>query len=221
MRISGILALSVAAIAVGGCGFLHKCMGPQVVGSGKVVSQTRTVGNFDRIGVYGAADVFVTVGPETSVKVEVDDNIQKLIETNVKGSELRIECKGSYSTNKGIRVTIATPNLAGVSIRGSGDSTVAGIKGNSFEFEISGSGDAQLSGTADLADLSISGSGDINASGLHAKNVTASISGSGNIDAFASESFDGSVRGSGDITYSGSPKTVKKSVAGSGEIHPK
>lgn len=218
-----ILALAGAAAILSGCNGIHRVFnqGPQVTGSGKVKSETRKIGSFSKIESRGSADCKVTVGKAVGLTVRADDNILPLVETTVENDTLIINCKGSFSTKNGIDVTVSVPNLESFYVKGSGDSSIQGVRGKSFSVEIAGSGNINATGQVDKSSASIRGSGDIDFSNLRAREAVASIAGSGDITIFASHALDASIRGSGDIAYLGSPANLEKSVSGSGEIHPK
>jgi hypothetical protein len=193
--------------------------GKHVEGSGQAKSETRTVESFEEIELSGAYDVFVTIGPEQKVELTFDDNLIDLIRTQVRGHSLRIFSKESYSSDLNCRVDITVPKLEAVSCSGSGDIDVSDLKGELFEFDLSGSGGLRVDGLVDKLEVSVSGSGDVDARELIAKDVYCSVSGSGNIRVHADSSLDGSVSGSGDISYYGSPEHISTHVSGSGRIH--
>lgn len=215
-------AIGAAAMAAAGCGdFSIGIGGPQVKGSGNLKTESRTVGNFQRIESRGAANCEVKVGTAVGLKITADDNILPLIETKVEKGVLIISTKGSYSTKNPTRAVITVPNLDGFAIHGSGDAKIDGIRGNAFAVAINGSGGVLGRGQTESVTASISGSGDIDFSNVRARKATASIAGSGDIDVHATESLTASIQGSGDIAYRGNPKNVQKSVAGSGNVRPK
>ena len=63
--------------------------------------------------------------------------------------------------------------------------------------------------------------GDLNAESLQAKVVEISLMGAADAKVNATESLSVSIKGAGDVRYSGNPKTIKKSVAGAGSVRPK
>lgn len=189
-----------------------------VKGSGELTTQTREVGEFSRIRSSGSFDVTVTIGPVRKVTVTFDDNLIDLITTEVKGRTLQIGSEGSFSTHKACKVDITVPSLEAMTLSGSGDIVIAGLNGEDFSYEVSGSGDATLSGQVGDVDIEVSGSGSVDAKELKATRARVSIAGSGDVRVWAEESLDGSVAGSGDITYYGNPEKVDQDVAGSGNI---
>ena len=190
-----------------------------VKGSGKIVSETRTLDSFDRLGSAGSATVVVTVGPAQSVTVKADDNVVSLIETKVENGRLKIGTNGSYSTDSDVTVTVTVPALKAAALSGSGDLTVTGVGGDSFEAALSGSGDISATGRAEKISVSVAGSGDVHLFGLASLRAEVSIAGSGDVEVSATEALSASIAGSGDVHYRGKP-AVKRSIAGSGDVRP-
>lgn len=192
-----------------------------IKGSGDLITEERDVKSFKRIESNGAADIYVTVGEELSVKVTFDDNIIDLIETEVRGKTLKIGSRENYSSRRTCKIEITVPELERVYLRGSGDIFVERLDSEFFEFKLSGSGSLVAEGSTDELDLRLSGSGEIDTRDLTAQEVYVSISGSGDVRVRAEESFDGRVSGSGDIAIYGNPQDFSKSISGSGNIRKK
>jgi hypothetical protein len=214
MKMTCIPVLCLAAVS------LNDCNPNAVHGSGISKTETRNVASFSKIELSGSPDVEVTVGPAVSVSVTGDDNVLPLIETTVSGDTLSIDSKSSYSTSLGVKVKITAPTIEGVSVSGSGDIRVTGLKGDAMDTGITGSGNVDLSGAVERLKAHITGSGDLRAGDLAAKNVHVTVTGSGDATVRATEELEGSVTGSGDIHYTGNPPQVRKNVVGSGDISP-
>jgi len=189
-----------------------------VKGSGDVVTEERDVKPFKRIESNGAADIYITVGDELSVKVTFDDNLIDLIETEVRGKTLKIGNRENYRSRNGCKIEISVPELERVYLRGSGDVLVERLEAEFFEFKLAGSGSLVAEGTTDELEVRLSGSGDIDTRDLIAQEAYVSLSGSGEVKVHAEESFDGSLSGSGDIAIYGNPADFSKSISGSGSI---
>ncbi|HRK22980.1 MAG TPA: head GIN domain-containing protein [Fimbriimonadaceae bacterium] len=213
-------AIGAAGLAAAGCGNIDLDFGgPQVKGSGNVKTEARSVSGFKRIESRGAANCVVTVGKAASLKITTDDNILPLVETKVENGVLIIGSKGNYSTKHGIKAEITVPSLEGFAVSGSGDSSITGIQGSTFNVAISGSGGISGSGQADEVKAAISGSGEMDLSKLRGRRGEVTISGSGDVQIHVTESLKATIAGSGDIRYTGSPKNVQKQIAGSGDVH--
>ncbi len=187
-------------------------------GSGKRISVSRDVPAFTAIDLRDASDLELTIGTETRVTVEADDNLIGRVVTEVDGDTLIVRSEGGYSMRKSPKIIVTVPSLAALTIHGSGDADLHGLANEQLKLAIHGSGDIEADGRADQLSVSINGSGDAELSQLIAKTVHASINGSGDIAVEARESLDAVVNGSGDVSYSGHPAKLSKRVNGSGEI---
>lgn len=192
--------------------------GDQVRGSGKIVRETREIGEFDEIDLRDSTDLELTIGSPRSLTVEADDNLMSHIVTSIGGKRLRVESHGSYTTRHSPKLIVTVPSLTALAIHGSGDATLVGLSGERLKLSIDGSGDIRARGDAGTLELRINGSGDADLSRLVARSATVAINGSGDARLDVREQLDAVVNGSGDIRYDGEPARVQKRVRGSGEI---
>jgi hypothetical protein len=189
-----------------------------ISGSGVMKTESRDVADFKRITTTGSMNIDATIGSPKSVTITVDDNLMQYVTTEVDDGTLKIGMKsGSYSPSKGFKVTITTPTLEKVSVAGSSDVDVKGLKGPEFAAHISGSGDIHATGHVDKLDASISGSGDLKLVDLESRDAKVKIAGSGDARVNATATLDVHIAGSGDVRYKGEPK-VTSSIAGSGNV---
>jgi len=216
--VAAIFVLAAVARPVSADNLLSGLFGHGIKGSGDRVTESRDLPDFTKIRTRGACDVYVTFGDTRSVSITFDDNLIDLIKTEVKGKTLRIYSDESYNSRKSCKVEITVPKLVAIKSSGSGDFELSGFDDDSFDFSLSGSGDLTIDGRVKELEISISGSGDVDARRLIADEAYVSISGSGDVLVHAKSVFDGSVSGSGDITFYGEPKDISRSVRGSGSI---
>ncbi len=217
--LASIIVLIVATLA---CSTLSPVSldSNRVIGSGKIVSETRNVGAFRGVNLAGSGDMEIKLGTTESVTIKADDNIVPLIETTILNGRLTIRTKPltNITTSNGIRITVVAKSLDEITLAGSGSIKATGMTGPNLIVTLPGSGDITVTGTAQQATITLLGSGNIYCDGLKASSVAATIMGSGNITAYAEKSLDASILGSGTIRYSGSPDQVTKSIKGSGTI---
>ncbi|TDX10201.1 head GIN domain-containing protein [Flavobacterium sp. S87F.05.LMB.W.Kidney.N] len=214
----------------------------KVNGNGKIVTQTRTTGDYDGIKIAGSFDVDLVAGKEGKITIKGEENLLAVIKVEVEENELKIYVeKGTQirtSIGKKIEVIVPFEKISAVTLSGSGDirtknkitsdnlSTKLSGSGNfnleidakNLDLALSGSGDVVLKGRADSFTSKISGSGNVNASNLKSKNVEANVSGSGNSTVNCESSLTGKVSGSGNIKYLGNPEKRDVKVSGSGSI---
>jgi hypothetical protein len=190
----------------------------QVVGSGEVVTQQRSVGPFHRIAVSGSTDVTVSVGGAQTVALEAQPNIAEVIETNVNGGTLEIRSNESYTTRKKVRLRVTVPSLDGVRIAGSADVTIDGARGPSLDLATYGSGDFDAAGNVERLTYEGNGSGDARLARLVVRDAVVRIHGSGTARLHVNGTLSVEIAGSGDVTYIGTPRILRQTVHGSGSV---
>ncbi|MBB6388767.1 MULTISPECIES: head GIN domain-containing protein [Flavobacterium] len=211
-------------------------------GNGKVVTETRTTGDYDGIKIAGFFDVDLVSGKEGKITIKGEENLLSAIKVEVEDNSLKIyvERGTQIRTSSGNKIQVTVPfekiselSLAGsgniqskdaiknekitVKLSGSGNFTLP-VDTNNLDLNVSGSGNIRLKGTANTFTTKLSGSGDINASDLKSKIVEANVSGSGNSKVTCNESLTARVSGSGNIKYVGNPEKRDVKVSGSGSI---
>lgn len=181
-------------------------------------SQTRSVDPFDVVEIAGAAEVYITVGGEQSVEVDVDrDGYLERVDTSVRGGTLIINQRGRWR-NADLVVRITVPELNGLVIDGAGDIEATGIDSEMFEVEIAGAGDVTLSGVCVTGTYEIDGAGDINATEFRCENVEVEINGAGDAEVYASNSIIAELNGVGDVEVYGDPQNVRPTINGFGSF---
>jgi hypothetical protein len=188
-------------------------------GSGVPTTQARDVAAFNSVELAGSNNVVIRVGEKQSVLVKADDNLIDRVTTEVQSGKLIVaNTPGSFTTNSPMSVEVTVPTLNALTLSGSGNILVDGIKAESLKVDLPGSGTLTGNGTATRLDVTVSGTGVVQFTQLVAEDVQAAVSGSGSVFITATKSLDASVSGSGAILYAGNPQDVTKNVTGSGAI---
>jgi hypothetical protein len=232
-----LLLLFPAFVLFSSCRYIG---GERVRGNGNITSEARTVTGFTGVKSYGSFDVYVSSGPQQSVKIEGEENLLPYIETKLEGNILKIDTKEGYwlRPRREMKIYVTSPSFNIVRLYGSGNiigenqirdpqKIELGISGSGdikvnvnaplVTAEISGSGNTILSGEARNFEGEVAGSGDIRAMDLKTEETKIEIAGSGNAGVTASQKLNVSVAGSGDVKYRGSPQ-VSSNIAGSGSV---
>jgi hypothetical protein len=207
---------------VAGCTvFTSACMFTGIAGSGKILTEPRTVSGFSAVSLSGSGHVIVDQTGTESLTVTTDDNLLPYIKTEVHGNTLELGTKDpmtNLNPTEDIVFKLTVKNLDDVRISGSGQADVKGLTENQLQVRISGSGDMTGQGTVDNLDLRISGSGSYSGQQLQSKRATVGVSGSGSVVVNASDTLNANVSGSGSVEYVGDPQ-VTQNVSGSGSVH--
>jgi hypothetical protein len=184
-------------------GIFHSCK--SIKGKGEVVSESRVHGDFTGINLCIDGDVYYTADSTSACNIQAQQNIINIIETTIKDNTLIIKYKDLYTVRKHepVRLYISAPNVN--------------------EFEVSGSGNINISNviSSSTVNLNISGSGNINANSINSSAINATINGSGGIVVAAGNTDDEAltISGSGNIDmHNLMASNVKIIVAGSGDL---
>lgn len=228
LRIGALIVLSTITF----------CIDPDIYGSGNIISEKRDVTTFNSISLDGSGNVFITQDTVQSLRIETDDNVMSILETDVNANTLEIDFRAHRQVNATkLNIYISMAALKMFSLNGSGDiKSTDTIKTNNLSLkiagsgkitmcvlaasvisEISGSGDIAISGKTDYESCKITGSGNINAFELYSRNAQIEIRGSGDCRITASEFLNAKIDGSSDIYYKGKP-VITKDISGSGSI---
>ena len=230
-----LLALSTTFF-LSSCDFID---GRRVDGNGNMKTEDRSVSEFRGVESSGSFDVYVSTGPQ-SVKIEADENLLPLIETNVEGDQLKINSKRGFNleSHNGIKIFVTAPTFTKIHSYGSGniisqskisgtsplDLGVTGSADIKVEVEvpevsadITGSGNIFIKGETKKFTAQVSGSGSVKGFDLKSEETKMEIAGSGDADVFASVKLTVQVSGSGDIRYKGNP-SIEQQVSGSGSV---
>ena len=235
----GTLILSAALLFSGceGADFVFNSV--SVHGSGKVISENRSIRGIHEVELSGVGELNLHQGKEESLTVEAEDNLMPRIRTDVEGGRLRIGVERGFSLRPTttIRYTLVVRDLTSLELSGSGKVVSGALRCSNLAVHLPGSGEIQIDQLdADNLDVGISGSGDIRIPGrvnhqtvrisgsghydgkeLDSQSTEISISGSGDSTLWARDSLTAHISGSGDVAYYGSPR-VSKSISGSGEV---
>ena len=215
-----LLAPAQAASLFGGHVVHEEDGSPMVTGSGKRVTQARSVSGFDSIQARSAIELEISVGPQASASVEFDDNLIQAITTEVHGKTLLIDSKGSWTAERDPHVRITLPALNALSNEGNGEVSISGFNGGDFALRLTGSADIHAKGHLASLGVLLNGSGDLHLYDLAADSVKVRLNGSGDVEVTANKTLEAAIYGSGDIDYRGNA-TVTQQVYGNGSIEKK
>jgi len=213
--------------------------GESITGSGNVITENRSVSNFDRVEFSIPGNLSIQQGSSESLSITADDNILPLLLTNVSGGKLTIRYKSGYNvrTTRPLEFTLMVKDLKEISVSSSGSVSVQSLdtgnlsltlsssgsikinelQANNITARISSSGDISLQGNADQLNLRISSSGKFQAADLQINGADVGISSSGDATLWVMENLKVNISSSGDVYYYGSP-SVSQTITSSGKV---
>lgn len=185
------------------------------------------VSPFERIEVIGSPTVYYVQGDSVSVRAEGPEDAMSRLRLSSREGVLVIEPRdklidfGSDGIGK-VTVYVSSPDLIGVSLKGSGDFKCEGpLDTDTLTLSLVGSGDIHLrSLVCDYVQAELVGSGDIKLKQTATKWARFSLVGSGDMEARFDRCRQVSceLRGSGDMELRGTVDRLTQQVSGSGDI---
>ncbi|MBE7172003.1 MAG: DUF2807 domain-containing protein [Williamsia sp.] len=209
-------------------------------GSGNVITQQRTAGNFTAITSKGDFRVVLTKGQTTAISLTGEDNVLEKTVTDISNGKLTVRYADGIRThkNKQVTVNVTMPGFTNLQLEGSGsihateawsttDLTARingsgnielAVDGNNFSGEINGSGRLVLNGgNFQASSFLVNGSGTVKAYPFTTNTADINIQGSGDCSIKVNNKLKVKINGSGTVYYKGSPDT-NVSVSGSGKV---
>jgi hypothetical protein len=194
---------------------------------------------FERIATTGPQDVEIEFGETFSVRAEgAVARLQVVVENGELVIRPRNGIGGHWPGFDSTKIYVTTPRLTRVSLTGSGDISIDGVKGDRFsgviegfagsmsvdrldvdqaEFTINGPGEIDAAGTARATRMTINGPGEVQAGELLSQTATITVNGPGDVELAVEQEADVSVHGPGEVDIDG-PARCSISTSGPGSV---
>ena len=213
------LVLGVAGVtAYRGYEFFKAIVATAVHGSGKITTETRTVGPFTSIRLSGVGSAVIERTGTPGLSISADDNLMQLITSEVKDGTLYLGFKSdTVISSAHIEYRVTVGDLRDVHVSGAASLRADDLVGAALAVTVSGAGRVRLSGRIDDLKADASGAGSLDAAALTAKRATVEASGAGSVFVNAGDTLDATASGAGSVRYVGAPK-VTSHVSGAGSI---
>lgn len=237
-----LFAVAAGVVAAGGAAImLNDDIGP---GPAREISgpseMTYKLDGFERIATTGSQDLEITLGD--AFAVHADGDVSRL-HVAVENGELVIRPQDGGAWDWGdfdsTKISVTLPRLTRVSLTGSGDVSIDGVKGDRFvgvieggfggslevdgleveeaEFTINGLGEIVAAGTARATRTTINGVGEVQAGSLRTQTAVVSVNGPGDVELSVDQEADVSVQGPGEVDING-PARCTISTSGPGSV---
>lgn len=170
----------------------------------------------DSLAIHMPATIRYQPGEKAEVVISGDPAL--LDHVRLESGRLSLDCDPGWFASR-LDVELSGPPIANWELHGSGDLALSEINQPKLALGIEGSGNIDVTGTADEVAVNIAGSGDAALRDLSAKTVQVDIRGSGSVSANgAADAVDVKIAGSGDAAFRGlAAKSVRVKIDGSGD----
>ncbi|MCQ0110004.1 Putative auto-transporter adhesin, head GIN domain [Zhouia amylolytica] len=233
-----VLVVAILSILLSSCQF-DLNLGSGEKGNGNVVNEDRVASeSFTIVDASEGLDVVIIQGDNTSVKVEADENIINLIQTEISNNRLKIHTSSPVGWAKSKKVIVTLPIVTALESSSGADIEVEGelnsdhikldassgsdihvtLKANKVEASTSSGADIKIYGSTESLYANASSGSDIKASNLTALNAYAKASSGADISVNCTELLDAKSSSGGDIHYDGNPKVIDKKGSFGGDI---
>ncbi len=230
MKTLKIILLTIATATMASCNF-DATFG-QTHGNGNVTSENRNVSeDFTKVRGSSGLDVFLTKGNNASIKVEADENLHEIIETEITNGKLHIKTSNNHNIGKAKakKVYVTYVSLDEVASSSGADVIVNGIleaenltldssSGSDLDVEVfaknlyidcSSGADIKVAGRASELNADASSGSDIDAKELEVINCKAEVSSGADITVNVKERIEIDASSGGDVSYYGNPTAVQ------------
>ncbi|MDH3299135.1 MAG: DUF2807 domain-containing protein [Acidimicrobiia bacterium] len=147
--------LAATALMVAACGV--DIRSGSDTDDGPTVTESFEIDDFDRLVVRDSWTVFVTLGSETTLEVEVAEDLLDDVQVDQSGDRLTLSLDDPrwFSSHRGTReARITTPNLTELDVEGASTVEVVGLTGDQLDVELSGAATVDL-GEVELQQLQV------------------------------------------------------------------
>ncbi len=228
-----VILLTVIFISV----ILSSCIFTgSIEGNGKVVEETRDLGDFDKISVTRGMNVYISQGGSQKVVVKADENLLDVIETSVSDGILKVSCNRGIRKAGSNKVLVTVPNIdllkttAGsnvfaddtlhlktLEIKSTAGSNVKLLL-NAEELYVSAMAGSNISlnGTSEAFNAKANSGSNVKAGDLHTTNCDLKASSGANIWINVSKELSAKVSSGANVFYYGNPEAtnIEKSSGG-------
>ncbi|WP_143962928.1 head GIN domain-containing protein [Litoribacter populi] len=217
---------------------LWGCTQSGIEGNRELDTRAFVFDHFDMLEIDNVFLVDLYQADDYYVEIEAEENLMDYIRLRVDGETLKLAFKEKILPNHPIRVSIATPELKEITIRGAcrlrtvepfvtpsitinaqgASHVLMDLVADEVHSYSQGAAKIELSGSTNLLVKQMEGAGVFNGLGLGANNARVNLQGVGKISVNVSENLDVNIDGLGKVEYAGSPPGLVKNISGLGKI---
>ncbi len=220
LRVGPLVAVLTAAP---GCFDFDNHFGPHddhhLIGSGRVITEPRPVGDFDAVSLTGVGRLYVTQTGSESLEITAEDNVLRELRSDVVGGRLILgpEPGTSISNVRDIEYRLTVDRLHEIEVTGACEVFLDDLDTSRLRILASGSSRITASGSAERQDLRFSGTSLYRAENLDSRDVQLEVSGASFLKVRASDRIEGSLSGSSILEYYGRP-TIRVDTSGASVV---
>ncbi|MEO0338127.1 MAG: head GIN domain-containing protein [Bacteroidota bacterium] len=196
--------------------FFSGCSSDDFNGSDNIISITRSLASFDKIVAENALTVNVIEGNTQNVEIQVNENLQDQIRTQVSNGTLTISLeRGSYR-NATFEVYIQLPDLERLQLDDATEGEIV-FDLDQLELELNGSAKLDLSGSAQTLTINNNNAGEIDGFSFTTATLNVEARDAAELEITCTNTLNGSVQNAAEVRYRGIPD-VNATTSDAGKI---
>lgn len=174
----------------------------------------------EAVDFQSIGELTISQGPTEALRIEAPEAILSKLTSEVSGGQLILGIKPNQviDSPSQIRYFLTLKTLKGLRLSGAGNVMVDRLKTPSLAVTLNGTGNVQVSGTAERQLVQILGASHYQADQLHTQEAVVSIQGTGAASVYVTERLDADISGAGSVEYLGQPMIVNQTVNGAGTV---
>lgn len=179
-----------------------------VVGSGIVVTESRSVSGFRTVSVRDAGRLVIERTGSESLTITAEDNILPLLESSVRNGrlDLGIRSTGDVRPTREITYRLTVRDLDGLAVSGAVEVDATDIQGDTLTVDLQGSSSLTIDGRTENQEIRVTGSAVYRANELRSRTAKVDLSGNSYAVVRVSDSIEGTATGSSLLEYIGDPE---------------
>lgn len=206
-------------------------------GAGAAEREHADLAPFTRVQFDIPADFRLRIAARGRVRLSAAPEVIERISVAVEGNTLVVRARKPFQTREPVEVQVEAPRYEqivlngaasvhatglqdaplAVRLAGSGDFRAERLNLPSLRLDLAGSGDVELSGSAQQQTVRIEGSGNYRAAALRSETASVTIQGAADAEVTVSRQLEVRIEGAGTVRYGGEPKLTQH-IAGAGSV---
>jgi hypothetical protein len=208
-----VLGATIVVASLTACGDVAIEPDPTpVAGTGDVGTESRDLGDIERISIAGPIEVVIRTGEPGSVTLSGQANLLPLVQTENRDGQLIVAVRQpGFTSTEPVTLTVVSPAISSVAVSGGARGTLE-VVGEALRLDLSGAARMDGTGRLDTLDLVASSDARLDLSQLVTGDASISMSGGAAATLAVENRLSGTATGGATITLAGQPATVDVTV---------
>lgn len=214
----------------------------KVYGSGNVVQETRSLGDFNEVVLSEEGDLFIESGTQNELVIEAEDNLQQYLVAESASNVLDIKKlpeNVTLNATRPIRYYLTVRELESLTVKNSGDTEITEVDSERFSVRVTSSGSVHIGdlkirslaieltssgnlvidrGEVEEQRIRLSSSGQYDGERVICQDADVALTSSGDATINVQATLTADLSSSGNVYIVGDPKVIYKDSSSTGRV---